>query len=184
MKSVVLCGSPRENGDTRALMEAMFETLEGEKRVFWAYKGEIGPCIDCRYCQTHAGCAVKDGFSELDRAIRESRNIIIASPVYFSELTGPLLSLASRFQCYWSQRFFGKREPLEGRRRGAILLAGGGNGAPDKAIQTAQALLHMLNVGRVEEPVMSLLTDRLPAKADQKALSAARELGARLSGGE
>lgn len=31
MKSVVLCGSPRENGDTRALMEAMFETLEGEK---------------------------------------------------------------------------------------------------------------------------------------------------------
>lgn len=165
-------------------MEAMFETLEGEKQVFWAYEGKVGPCVDCRYCKTHPGCALKDGFGELDQAIRGSDNIIIASPVYFSELTGPLLSVASRFQCYWGQRFFQKTEPLGGGRRGAILLTGGGNGRPDRALQTARALLHTLNVQQIEEPVMSLCTDRLPARQDERALALARALGKKLSAGE
>lgn len=64
------------------------------------------------------------------RAIIEFDNVVIASPIHYSQLTGPLLSLASRFQCYYAARKF-RGSPVELKRKnGGLILVGGGNEIP------------------------------------------------------
>jgi len=48
--------------------------------------------------------------------LEDCDNLIIASPIWFSELRGPLLSVASRFQTYFAGRFFrAEAEPIKHR---------------------------------------------------------------------
>ncbi len=62
------------------------ENLGGDFKVVNAYRADIRPCIDCRWCFDHAGCAVKDEWQEVLSYIEECDHIIMASPVYFEEV--------------------------------------------------------------------------------------------------
>ena len=112
--------------------------------------------------------------------LERADNVVVASPVYYSELTGRLLDLMSRLQTYYSRtRFMGAKSPLSRPRHGAILLVGGGDGEPDTALTTARRLLHCVGVSE-PECAMSLRTDELPAAQDEPALAAARDIGRKL----
>lgn len=50
MKTLILNGSPRKNGDTASLIEKITEKIVGEYRIVDAYRCHISPCLDCRYC--------------------------------------------------------------------------------------------------------------------------------------
>ncbi len=50
---------------------------------------------------------------ETYKYIEECDNILIASPIYFSELTGALLNIGSRLQTYFCARFFRKEKPIK-----------------------------------------------------------------------
>ena len=177
MNTLIFDGSPHKNGDTAALIGALRENLRGESTVIRAYGSTVSPCIDCRACWKREGCALQDGMQEIYALIEKSDAIVIASPVYYSELTGPLLSLLSRLQMYYcNARFLGVRKNTK-KKRGGILLAGGGNGGPEKALETARLLLSCMNAREISPPVSSLQTDTLPARRDEAALAAARKLG-------
>ena len=64
--------------------------LGGEITQIDAYRCGIAPCVDCRWCWTHAECALHDGMARVFAEMDAADNLVIASPVYFSELTGPL----------------------------------------------------------------------------------------------
>ena len=178
MKTLIFDGSPRKNGDTAALIAAFTEQLSGEYTVIRAYEErDISPCMDCRYCWDHPGCVIRDGMGKIYRLIEESDCIVIASPLYYSELTGPLLSLLSRLQVYYCARKFQGIRLIEKQKTGAILLCGGGDGGPEQALKTARMLLRSMNAAEILPPVMSLNTNEIPAIADRAALSASRELG-------
>lgn len=49
---------------------------------------------------------------EIYSYIQEGDNILIASPVYFSMLTGKLLDVVSRLKTYFCARYFRKAEPI------------------------------------------------------------------------
>ncbi len=184
MLTVILNGSPRAHGDTAQLIAALRAGLTGQVEEVRAYSADIAPCNDCRWCRTHVGCARRDGVQRVYELLERADNVVIASPVYYSELTGRLLDVMSRLQTYYSRaRFMGMRSPLSRPRRGAILLAGGGDGAPDTALTTARRLLGCLGV-REPECALSLRTDALPAAQDAGALAAAREIGRRLGAPE
>lgn len=51
MKTLILNGSPRKNGDTAQLLELAKAQLQGTYHVVAAYTADIHPCIDCRHCQ-------------------------------------------------------------------------------------------------------------------------------------
>lgn len=175
MKTLILNGSPRRTGDTTSMLDMLVKALDGEHLTITAYDCSISPCIDCRYCHRHSGCAIKDGMQEVYDYLSECDNVIIASPVYFSELTGKLLCVASRLQTYFCARAFRNEDPGLSIKKGGIILAGGGNGSPDRAIATARLLLRHMGCRDIFEPVMSLNTDRLPAIEDKAAL---QKLGA------
>ncbi len=145
MKTLIFNGSPRKNGDTVALLKEFTEKLEGEYRVVDAYYCNIAPCTDCRYCKTNAGCSKEDEMQQVYEYIQECDNILIASPIYFSELTGQLLAVMSRLQTYWCARFFRKEIPIIKKKKGGIILVGGGDGSMSKATDTAESLFHKMN---------------------------------------
>ena len=104
MKTLIFNGSPRKNGETVYMIRTLLEALGGDFKVVDAYRADIRPCIDCRWCFDHAGCAVRDEWQEILSYIEECDHIIMASPVYFEEVTGMLLAVMSRLQTYFSAR--------------------------------------------------------------------------------
>lgn len=96
MKTLIFNGSPRKNGGTATLIKELKSCLPGEVFIVESYRADISPCVDCRYCWTNEKCAIDDEMQNVYRHIDEADNIIIASPIYFGELTGSLLNLMSR----------------------------------------------------------------------------------------
>ncbi|MBQ8514814.1 MAG: flavodoxin family protein [Ruminococcus sp.] len=170
MKTLILNGSPRKNGDTAAMIAHLQAQLRGETKIIRAYDGKIAPCTDCRACKIKKGCVISDGMQAVYAYLEECDHVVIASPIYFSELSGALLSVASRLQTYFSARFFRKEEPALSRKKGAVLLAGGGTGDPVRAYTTASELLHYMNVQEIYPLICSHNTDRIPACKDEAVL--------------
>ena len=169
MKTLIINGSPRIQGDTESLIHTVRNGITGECKVLDAYRCDISPCIDCRYCWENSGCAIKDEMQEIYDYIQACDNILIASPIYFSELTGKLLDVGSRLQTYFCARFFRKEEPIPKPKKGAVILVGGGDGRMDKAYETACTLLHHMNCYDIHEVVSSHNTNERPAMEDNQA---------------
>lgn len=169
MKTLIINGSPRPKGDTQNLISRLLPMLEGEVVQVNAYRDDIRPCIDCRGCWKNPGCVVKDGMTKIYAAMEDCDNILLASPVYYRNLTPPVINILTRMQIlYAAQRFHGT--DLQGpRKKGALLLLGGGSGKPDMAQTTGRMLLHQLNAWDLLDPVMYLDTDNVLA-ADVAAL--------------
>lgn len=181
MKTLIFNGSPRPKGDTAGLLSLLKEDLAGEYRQVDAYRADISPCVDCRSCWTRKGCAIQDEMQEVYAYIQACDNIVIASPIYFSELTGKLLDVASRLQTYFCARFYRGETPIIKAKHGAVILTGGGDGAPDKAYGTACTLLRHMNCSRIHPLVCSHDTDRLPAGQDAEAAAGVRRIAAFLN---
>lgn len=176
MKTLIFTGTPRKNGDTMTLVNELVSHLQGEYKIVNAYDCNIKPCIDCRYCWKNEGCSIDDEMQEIYDYIQECDNVLIASPLYFSELTGPLLSVTSRLQTYYCAKFIRKVKPIEKEKKGGVILVGGGDGSIDKAYSTSRILLKDMNCTEIAPVVYSHNTDKVPSKNDIAALEAAREL--------
>lgn len=175
MKTLIFNGSPRKKGDTMSLVNLITENIEGDFKLIDAYRCDISPCVDCRYCWKNNGCAIKDEMQEVYEYIQECDNIVIASPIYFSELTGKLLDVGSRLQTYFSAKFLRKEIPVSKPKKGAVVLAGGGSGGMDKAYDTACMLLHDMNCSDIRK-VYCNHTDRLPALENREAVEGISEI--------
>lgn len=153
MKTLIFNGSPRINGDTQSLISIIIQNIKDEYKIVNAYRCTISPCLDCRYCWKNRGCAIDDEMQEVYSYIQKCDNILIASPIYFSELTGKLLDVGSRLQTYFCAKFFRKEIAIPRSKKGAVILVGGGDGYMNKAYETAQTLLHHMNCYNIHELV-------------------------------
>ena len=176
MKTLILNGSPRPRGDTAGLIGIVRESLAGEVKVVDAYRCDVSPCVDCRYCREHPGCAIDDGMGEIYGYIQDCDNILIASPIYFSELTGKLLDLGSRLQTFFSARYFRGEEPFPSPKRGAVILVGGGDGNMDKAYDTARTLLRHMGCREIHGLVSAHDTNARPAALNERAAAGAKSV--------
>jgi len=176
MKTLIFIGSPRKNGDTMNLVNACLSNLVGEYKIVYTYDCNIKPCLDCRYCRENKGCCQHDGMQEIYQYIQECDNILIASPLYFSELTGQLLTVTSRLQTYFCAKFFRKEEPINRKKKGAVILVGGGDGHIENAYGTACILLHLMNARDILPAVYSHNTDNTPSINDRAALQGAKDI--------
>lgn len=158
------------------LFREMEKHLQGEVEVISAYRSGISPCIDCRYCWEHPGCCIDDAMQEAYRKIDESDVIVLVSPVYFSQLTGPLLSVCSRLQTNWAGPALRGEPRVPRDKQGVVILAGGGDGSPKPAESTARTVLHLMHAEHVGT-VSTHNTNNVPASEDTLALAAARDMG-------
>ncbi len=169
-KTLIFNGSPRVKGNTVSLIEQITKKLDGECKVVNVFRWSIAPCIDCRYCYDHEGCAFNDGMQEVYDYIQECDNIIIASPIYFHMMTGKLLDVASRLETYYCARQFRNIEPVVKQKKGAVLFTCGGDTNVDNAYETACVILSHMNCRDVLPVVCSKFTDSRPATEDKAVL--------------
>lgn len=175
MKTLILNGSPRRDGDVAALLGALRESLHGEVKEV-SCRDNILPCVDCRRCREQPGCAISDDMQLVYPFLQQCDNVVLASPIWFSSLSGPLLSLASRLQTYWcAGHFRGEAHGLK-RKNGVIVFAGAEQGTEKMPLAAARTILKTMNADRENlSLVLSMNTDRVPAAQDAQALRCARE---------
>jgi multimeric flavodoxin WrbA len=102
MKVIAFNGSPRKNGNTTILIKHVFSELEKEgietELVQLSDKALHG-CIACEKCGKNKDkrCAVtNDAANEYIEKMLEADGIILASPVYFQDVTPEMKALIDR----------------------------------------------------------------------------------------
>ncbi|MDR1689793.1 MAG: flavodoxin family protein [Clostridiales bacterium] len=181
MKTLILNGSPSKNGDTMALINEFMKHLNGDIRILSHYD-YISPCVDCRYCWSNPGCCTNDEkLKGIYSYLHYCDNIVLASPIWFSSLSGPLLNLASIVQALWANSNFLKLPNVSKLKNGVIIITGAQEGTEVIPTQTAFTIMKYMNVDILGvAKVYSLNTNILPAKEDSAALEKCREAAKRL----
>ena len=180
MKTLIINGSPRKNGDTAALINELVRHLEGDVKII-SHRDAISPCLDCRYCWKHAGCAVKDDMQTVYEYLTDCDNVVIASPVWYSSLSGITLNIGSRLQTYFAARRFRSEIIYRKPKKGLILLVGGNAGTEVQPLEVAHMLLRLCGTAKEEiQSVVSMNTDEVPAARDEYALEQVRLQAQRL----
>ena len=175
MKTLILNGSPKVNGDVAALVGEMTRHLHGEVRVL-SHADGISPCVDCRHCWTNDGCCLDDGMTEIYPYFSACDNIVLASPIWFSALSGPLLNLAGRLlQCYFAAQHFRGVTPDIKPKNSVLILCGAEAGTEKTPIATAHTILKFMNARNRAADIFSMDTNNIPAGEDAAAMNAVRE---------
>lgn len=173
MKTLVLYGSPRRAGDTAFLLNMLLESLDGEYMTVDCYHENISPCIDCRACRRSDNCAINDGMQKVYEYAEKCDDLVIATPLYFSQPTGRLLDVCSRAQVYFSQRRFRGIAPNLSIRKGGVILTGGSGDATGakRAFETLKDVFLMFGVKNIAPPVCCLGTDKTSAAENISVIS-------------
>ena len=175
MKTLLINGSPRPNGNTAALIRELKTLLDGQILEISAFYSGIAPCIDCRGCWETAQCVVHDGMDLIYED--DFDNVVIATPVYYGTMPGAVLSLMSRMQPWHVATHFLK-EPLKQRpKKAAAILTAGGKGNAKAGLPHMNVFFRMLNARGYEDHfALSSDTDTFPADRDEAAREQVRSI--------
>ncbi|MGA3113042.1 MAG: flavodoxin family protein [Syntrophobacteraceae bacterium] len=104
MKIVCLLGSPREKGNSAVIANRFCDTAEGlgaEVKTFTLNNLQYRGCQACMACKTKLDrCALKDDLAEVLEAVRETDVLVLASPVYFGDVSAQLKTFMDRTFSY------------------------------------------------------------------------------------
>ena len=164
MDTLVINGSPRENGNCAQIIARIWPRLGSAARLD-AYWAQIAPCNDCRACHKTGECIVKDDMRVI---LNDDFNrVVIISPIYMGTLTPPMISLLTRFQADYAAKRFRKAPVSRRPKQASLILLGGGDGKPDEALRLGRLTARSLNAAPGPEDIhMYLDTDRAPAVSD------------------
>jgi len=98
---LVLNGSPHLNGNTMAMIDAFADGARESNHtieVIQLYRKNIAGCLGCEYCHSkdYGICVQRDDMHEVYAALKHTEVMILASPMYFHNISGPLQSAISR----------------------------------------------------------------------------------------
>ena len=102
MNILVLNGSPRPQGSTAEMISA-FEKAAVEAghavTVFHVCRMEIRGCLACEYCHGRGAgkCIQQDDMQEIYSLLPETDMLILASPIYYHNMSGQLKCAIDRF---------------------------------------------------------------------------------------
>lgn len=86
MKTVILFGSPRKNGNTIQLAQTMTDALKKKRhsvRMLYLNDLNIRPCQGCYTCLKNGSCKINDDMKDICKYILESDLIVYATPIYW-----------------------------------------------------------------------------------------------------
>ncbi len=122
MKAIGILGSPRKFGNASKMLDAALKELENrgfETESIYLMGKNIKYCIGCGTCLAKGRCLQKDDMEEIKQKIEESDAVILASPVYYLNVTGQMKTFIDRMLAY------GHRPTLRGKYGGSITVYAG-----------------------------------------------------------
>lgn len=104
MKIVCLLGSPRKEGNSSTIARrfmATAESLGAETRTFQLNSLSYRGCQGCYACKTTLDhCILKDDLTEALEAVRPADVAVLATPVYYGDISGQLKCFIDRTFSY------------------------------------------------------------------------------------
>ncbi len=98
---LILNGSPREKGNTTVLANQLTAGAEEKGALvesFFLDSMNIRPCDACDFCQENEdGCVIADDMQKIYPKLRAADVIVLATPVYWFNLTAQLKACIDRF---------------------------------------------------------------------------------------
>jgi multimeric flavodoxin WrbA len=102
MKIVAVLGSPRPKGNSALLAEAFLQTARergADIEVYLLNQMNIKGCQGCGKCKTESEmCVVEDDLKPVYESLRGADILVLASPVYFGDLSAQL-------KCFWDRTY-------------------------------------------------------------------------------
>lgn len=102
MKITVLNGSPRQNGNTARMINIFRNAAEvsgHDVKVFDVCRMDIHGCLACEYChgKGQGECVQKDDMQQIYADLIDTNMLVIASPIYYHNISGQLKCVIDRF---------------------------------------------------------------------------------------
>jgi multimeric flavodoxin WrbA len=128
-----LQGSPRKKGNTSFLLSAFLQAAERRGAVtqtIQVVERNILPCKEYVVCEKKGYCPIDDDMAaEIYGLLRQAEVVVLASPIFFYNMTSQLKALVDRCQTFWARKYRLKlSDPLKATRRGYLLSVGATKG--------------------------------------------------------
>lgn len=115
MKIVAILGSPRSRGNSTAIASRFTETaaqhgaqIEAFELNRLAYRG----CQGCYACKkTHDHCVLQDNLTQVLDAVKGAEIVLLASPVYYGDVTAQLKGFIDRTYSYLKPDYITNPQP-------------------------------------------------------------------------
>lgn len=110
MKVLGFIGSPRENGNTAAMVNAVCKGAAAaghEIEIINITSLSIHDCIACCACKTakNEHCAIKDDMQKLYPKILEADCLVIGTPVYMGQMSGQMKNFFDRWYTFMDANY-------------------------------------------------------------------------------
>ncbi|MDD3138346.1 MAG: flavodoxin family protein [Lachnospiraceae bacterium] len=153
MKITVLNGSPRANGNTGTMVQALEKgATEAGHEVTVLHIGakKVAGCLGCQYCFGHEGiCVQKDDMTGIWEVLNQTDLLVFATPIYWWEVTAQTKAVIDRLYAHALVGFnFNKV---------ALLFDSGSDGVYDAPISMFKSICEYLkweNIGTICVPNM------------------------------
>lgn len=150
---VILNGSPRENGNTSALVKAFTEGAESAGHIiteFFLDGMNIHGCKGCfgGHSSKDCPCVQKDDMDQIYPAVKNCDVVVFASPLYYWTMSGQIRTAIDRLFALEE----GDGNLLRGNgRASALLMVAEGHGFKDVVLYYGHLVehLHWKNLGHV-----------------------------------
>jgi len=122
VKAIGILGSPRRIGNSAKMLDATLKVLSDngfETEVVYLAEKKIGYCLGCGTCLMKGECFQRDDMDEIRKKIEESNVVILASPMYYLNVTAQMKTFIDRMLAY------GHRPTLTGKYGGSIVVYAG-----------------------------------------------------------
>ncbi|MCJ7665641.1 MAG: flavodoxin family protein [Actinobacteria bacterium] len=132
-------GSPRTGGNTAKLMDQLLKGIRDNT----GYSGDmfvidsiilkdknISPCRECCNCSRTGECIIEDDMQEVYRILIDADFVAVASPVFFTTVSGYLKALIDRCQRFWVLKYEHNKKIIK-KTRGGIFISTAGSGSAD-----------------------------------------------------
>lgn len=184
MKEVVIFnGSPRMDGNTVTLLNAVADGVRdhgGYVQWYTLLRMKFNACQSCFSCRFGEDCALKDELYEALQKIKTADAVVIGSPIYMMQMSGPVKNLYDRFFPLMDDDF----QPRFGTKK-LVTVYCQGFGDPhmfDSYFEYTAAIFPWMGFDLVENIVCTGANDPESAERDEKIKKRAYDVGKALAG--
>jgi multimeric flavodoxin WrbA/protein-tyrosine-phosphatase len=126
-------GSPRKKGNTSYLLATFMQAAEklgAQTRIVEVTRKNIIPCKELVVCEKKGYCPIDDDVkTEIYPLIRQAEVVVLASPIFFFNMTAQLKAVVDRCQLFWARKYrFKLTDPARMTKRGYLLSVGASKG--------------------------------------------------------